>query len=434
MNKRVLLILTEFPPSIGGMQTHAILLSRHLHAMGYEVDVFTYRSADNPEDVQRVDSSFPFPIHRPLSRVGYFYNLETLQDFIAKKKPDLIYSSTVFYGILEKLTGIKTICRSVGNDIMRPWIAYPFKTGSQVASNAWLERKLYDFFKNIDKPEMVEIIFREQRLLLTIKAAKASSKILANSEFTRRILLDVGVPAKNIEVVVGGVDAGYFKRPAFQNVRELRQELGLPPDRKILMTACRLVDKKGVDFLITSLAASNPAVSNYHLVIVGKGHRMSRLRKLAYSMGVDEYVSFVGAVPYEQMPPFYWASDVFVLASTVFRDPVTGLADAETMGRVLCEANAAGTPIVATESGGIPSVITHEHNGLLFPENDVASFLSNLKRVFDDADLRNDLSRNGIKRARGQFDWSHILWTHERVFAMDDILTAPMQAAAAPHP
>ncbi|MBN2725548.1 MAG: glycosyltransferase family 4 protein [Deltaproteobacteria bacterium] len=434
MKKRILLVLTEFPPAIGGMQTHAILLSSHLHKMGYHVNIFTYRSADDPLEIKKVDDSFPFPVYRKLSRVGYHYNLKILTDFIKKHPQDLVYSSTVFYGILEKLTGIKTVCRSVGNDIMRPWIAYPFKPGSQVASNAWLERKLYNFFKKIDKPEMVEVIFREQRLLLTVKSAKSASKILANSEFTRNLLLDVGVPSKNIEVMVGGVDAEYFKRPAFLNIRELRQNLGLPAGRKIITTACRLVDKKGVDFLITSLAATNPQISNMHLVIVGKGRRLSRLRKLAYSMGVDEYVSFVGSVPYEQMPPYYWASDAFVLASTVFRDPVTGLADAETMGRVLLEANAAGTPVVATESGGIPSVISHGVNGLLFQENDVTEFLSRLNELFENDDMRRGIVRNGIKLARDKFDWSHILWTHERVFALENHILSPAKAAAAPLP
>jgi phosphatidyl-myo-inositol dimannoside synthase len=434
MKRRILLILTEFPPSIGGMQTHAILLSRHLHDSGSEVTIFTYRASGNKAETEECDNAFPFPINRELSRVGYFHNLNTLVKAIKSFKPDLIYSSTVFYGILEKMTGIPTICRSVGNDIMRPWIAYPFQIGTWAASNAYMEKRLHNFFKRIDKPELVEILFREQRLLLTVNAAKASSKILANSTFTKNLLMDAGVSKRNIQIVTGGVDAAFFNQPNFINKSQLRQELGLPPDRKILMTACRLVDKKGVDFLITALAASNPAKSNWHLVIVGKGRRMARLRKLAYSMGVDEYVTFIGSIPYEGMPPYYWASDIFVLASTVFKDPVTGLKDAETMGRVLCEANAAGVPIVATRSGGIPSVITHGDNGLLFPENDVPIFHEHINRLLDDLPYRRELIRNGIKKARDSFDWEHILKAHEKVFAVKRPSASAVQAAAAPKP
>jgi phosphatidyl-myo-inositol dimannoside synthase len=432
MKRRVLLILTEFPPSIGGMQTHAILLSRHLHESGSEVTIYTYRSTGNQEECDEVDASFPFEIHRSLSRVGYFRNLDVLLKAIKDFKPDIIYASTVFYGILEKLTEVPTICRSVGNDIMRPWIAYPYKLGSYLASNKYLEKRLYNFFKKIDKPELIEILFREKRLNLTTKSAKSATKILANSEFTKNLLEKVGVPEKRIQMVVGGVDAKYFEVPEGFNKEQVRQELGLPADKTILLTACRLVDKKGVDFLISALAASGPEEKKYHLVIVGKGRRLKRLQKLAYSMGVESHITFVGVIPYEKMPPYYWVSDIFVLASTVFQDPVTGLKDAETMGRVLCEANAAGIPIVATRSGGIPSVITHKDNGLLFPENDVIMFHNHIESILKNDKLRVQLIKNGLKKARDKFDWAHILKAHEKAFLIPHSVSQAQAAAPKP--
>ena len=51
------------------------------------------------------------------------------------------------------------------------------------------------------------------------------------------------------------------------------------------------------------------------------------------------------------------------------------------MGRVLCEANAAGIPVLASRSGGIPSVVTHEDNGLLFDSDDAADFLEQFRAV-----------------------------------------------------
>ena len=110
---RLLLILTEFPPSFGGMQTHAIHLCRYLHQRGYQIEVATYRGPA---------VEFPFPVHRCLSRIGFTQNLQVLESLTRIARPDLLYSSTIFYGRLSASTGIPMIARSVGNDVLRPWI------------------------------------------------------------------------------------------------------------------------------------------------------------------------------------------------------------------------------------------------------------------------------------------------------------------------
>jgi len=432
MNPRILMILTEFPPAIGGMQTHANLLSRHLHAGGARICVFTYRPESTVQSASEVDATFPFPIHRTLSRISYFYNLSHLREAIERFRPDFIYSSTVFFGVLERLTGIPTICRSVGNDVLRPWIAWPFSFGSSVAAHLLFEKKLYQFFKKLEKPEWIEVFFRDRRRSLVRTAATCAGTILANSHFTRRLLLEIGVPPEKIRVVVGGVDARFFTRPPGLELDHLRQELGLPVGRTLFLTACRLVDKKGLDFLLDWFARQDPAARGWHMAVVGKGKRLGRLRTLARTLGIQEHVTFVGGVTYESMPPYYWSSDVFILASTVYRDPLTGVRDAETMGRVLCEANAAGLPVIASASGGIPSVISDGVNGLLFPENDGPALSGCVARVQTDAELRLHLVDGGLERARSNFDWSHILQVHRCAF--EGLRPSPGQESAAAAP
>jgi glycosyltransferase involved in cell wall biosynthesis len=91
--------------------------------------------------------------------------------------------------------------------------------------------------------------------------------------------------------------------------------------------------------------------------------------------------------------------------------------DVETMGRVLCEANAAGIPVIASNSGGIPSVVTHEENGLLFEENNLGDFLKQVSRLHNNSYLTQHLVQNGLKRAKKQFDWSIVLRQHEKAIA-----------------
>jgi len=421
--KKILMVLTEFPPSIGGMQTHAILLSKRLYEKGMNIEVFTYRAHEKYAECAEVDKGFPFPIHRKLSRISYFYSLRVLTKAVKTFKPDFVYCSNIFYGVLNKLTGVKTICRSVGNDILRPWIIYPFKFGSQLVSNYFLENSLYHFFQKMKRPELVEILFRQKRLKLAVESAKSSEIILANSDYTKKMLHKNGISEDNIEILVGGVDADYFNMPSELKKDELKEELNIPKNRYLMLTACRIVDKKGVDFLITTLSDwhKNKLIDKLcigkelHLVIVGDGRRFNKFKALAIELGINDFITFTGAVSYKEMPKYYWISDLFVLASTVFKDPVTGLFDAETMGRVLCEANASGIPVIATNSGGIPSVIKDGFNGLLFSENNASEFFEKLQKITND-DFSKKLIENGKKLASQKFDWEHILKVHEKYF------------------
>ena len=74
---RLLLVLTEFPPAVGGMQTHALYLSNHLADAGHKVRVVTYyRTKDDELDRQdSVDSRFSFEVDRVLSRLSYWHNI-----------------------------------------------------------------------------------------------------------------------------------------------------------------------------------------------------------------------------------------------------------------------------------------------------------------------------------------------------------------------
>ena len=111
------------------------------------------------------------------------------------------------------------------------------------------------------------------------------------------------------------------------------------------------------------------------MIVVGDGKERRRCEGQVAAAGVSDAVRLVGKVPQQDVQRYFAAADYFVLASRVTTHRVSGLQDAETMGRVLCEANAAGVPVLASRSGGIPSVVTHGDNGLLFESDDAGDFL-----------------------------------------------------------
>ena len=191
--------------------------------------------------------------------------------------------------------------------------------------------------------------------------------------------------------------------------------MGIDDDAYVITTICRLVAKKGVDFLLRTFPMVHRLVPHAHLLIVGDGKHSKHYRRLAEELDLDR-VTFAGRVDHLQIQRYYWLSDLFVLASRVQINPVTNQKDAETMGRVLCEANAAGVPAIATRSGGIPSVITHGQNGLLFDSDDEAGFLAQVQGISNDPALARSLAETGLKMARQKFDWSVVLQAHERYF------------------
>ena len=405
------------------MQTHALYLSDHLAKAGHDVQVVTYylTSSEDKQAAEDIDDNFGFKVVRSLSRISYWYNIDLLKRISSEFDPDLIYCSTVFYGLLRDRINVPIVCRSVGNDVLRPWIAYPFQKGSRLLGASGLDNWAYSVFKGMNYPEWVDLFFDRKRRALVEQSIRWIDVVIANSEFTAGLFDELGIGEERVQVLVGGVDAARFA-PTSNKQLALRQELGIDDDAYVITTVCRLVAKKGVDFLLRTFPAVQRILPKAHLLIVGEGKNSKSYRRLAEELELER-VTFAGRIDHQQVQRYYWLSNLFVLASRVKINPITNQRDAETMGRVLCEANAAGIPVIAARSGGIPSVITHNENGLLFDSDDEGDFLEQLRRLRGEPALAESLADNGLQIARHKFDWSVVLAAHENYF-MDVIAAA----------
>ena len=420
---RLALILTEFPPSVGGMQTHAAFLAQALHAAGHSICIYTYR-CDDPQlaaAARDFDRAVDYPVRRVLSRLGFWANHRLLLKTLRQSRVALIYASNVYYGLVGTALGVPVICRSAGNDVQRPWIAYPYRVGSRIVSHPALEARLHHWYRRCNAPEWLESVFRRRRQALVQRSVRANRVILANSVYTRRVLNEVGVGHAEVRVLPGGVDTQRFA-PCAKTRAAVRSEWGVAPDTPVLLTVCRLVAKKGIDFLLAQIPALRRIAPQLQVIVVGDGKERHRCADQVVAAGMSDTVRLVGKVPQQEVQRYFAAADCFVLASRVTTHPVTGLQDAETMGRVLCEANATGIPVLASRSGGIPSVVTHEDNGLLFDSDDAADFLEQFRRLHEDANLRRRLIQRGHQRAEHEFAWPLLVAAHQQCF--DEILAA----------
>lgn len=396
------------------MQTHAAAFARRLHDRGHQVAIAAYAQSDNPAAAASYDAAQPFPTLRCLSRLSYWGNVRTILGLAGRFHPDLIYSSTPFFGLLNTMSGLPVVCRSVGNDIMRCWIPYPFHFGSGLMANQAVESRLYALYRRLRAPAWLEGAFSRARRDLVQRAARAASAIIANSQFTRERLLELGVSPDAVTIIPGGVDAIRFATGADGTLSGRLNIVGASP---ILLTVCRLVAKKGLGVLLKAMAKARRELPGLTLVVVGDGPERARCEQLAMELGLTRAVRFVGRVPHEEVAGYYHAADCFVLASRVHKRR-NGWADVETMGRVICEANAAGLPAIVTETGGTSSVVVHWQNGLLVPPDDPSALAAAIVALWRNAPLRARLRAGGLRRAREEFDWEVVTTAYERVFEL----------------
>ncbi len=144
------------------------------------------------------------------------------------------------------------------------------------------------------------------------------------------------------------------------NQAEMRKELGLPPDKKIVLSVGHLVVRKGFQYIIEALSIlrKQGRADDLYLAIVGasgiEGDYKACLDKLVCDYGLEDYVYFAGAVSYDELYKWYNAADIFCLASSK-----------EGWANVLLEALACGRPVVATNIWGTAEVIASDDLGIL---------------------------------------------------------------------
>jgi glycosyltransferase involved in cell wall biosynthesis len=151
----------------------------------------------------------------------------------------------------------------------------------------------------------------------------------------------------------------------------------------------RLNAQKGIAHLIRALAI---AKRGPELDVVGDGPDADALRTLAGSLGVGSRIRWHGALPHDLLPALYQQATALVLPSID-----------EGLGLVAVEAHLCGTPVIASESGGIPDVVQHERTGLLVPPSDPAALAMALDEILARDDHGAALGDAGRIHALGTF-------------------------------
>ncbi len=377
----------------GGMNVYVRELSSALARLGHEVDVYTRR--DDPRIRETVVVEPGFRLHHvtagpptPLDRDGLTDHVREFTDTVAtlfrcSGPPDAIHANYWLSG----LAGHR-----LKHELNIPLIM-TFHT---------LERVKADTFE----PESDDRAFQEAAMVACADAILASCDVEAD-QFVRLYNAD---PSR-VHVVPLGVEHAFFS-PGYRP--QARRALGLDEDAIMLLFVGRLQELKGADLALETLIELRRRGRNALLAVVGgpSGRdgraTLDRLHRRVAETGVFHQVTFVAPQAHQLLSTWMRAADVTLVPSR-----------AESFGLVALESSACGTPVVASDVGGLTSLIDEGVTGFLVGERD-ASHWADVVELALDADRATAMSNAGVLRAR-QYTWRR---AGESLVALIDTLSA----------
>jgi glycosyltransferase involved in cell wall biosynthesis len=195
---------------------------------------------------------------------------------------------------------------------------------------------------------------RRRRL---VRALGRARRVFSVSDSLQRHAASLGVPRDKIVVVGNGVDTAVFHRV---ERRAARAALHLPVDAPVLISVGALVERKGLHRVMECLPALRRRFPGLRYLVVGaagpEGDWSAILRQRVVALGLQDCVTFLGALAPKELKVPLSAADVFVLATRN-----------EGWANVFLEAMACGLPVVTTAVGGNAEVVAHAGLGILVP-------------------------------------------------------------------
>lgn len=155
---------------------------------------------------------------------------------------------------------------------------------------------------------------------------------------------------------------------------EVRARLGIPSEAPVVVCTARMIKRKGQDRLVKAWPAVLEQLPDARLLLVGDGPNRKAVERLAQRLGVSASVFFTGSVPWEEVPAYTDAGDVFAMPC---RTRLFGL-EPEAFGIVFLEAQACGLPVVVGRSGGAPEVLQSVADGVVVSARDRDDLPGNL--------------------------------------------------------
>jgi glycosyltransferase involved in cell wall biosynthesis len=274
--------------------------------------------------------------------------LSQLSALVRHVKPDVIQTHAVKSHFLVRLAELKR---------MAPWIAIHH-------GYTWPDWRMR-LYNQLDRWSL-----------------RKADRVLTVSQAFRQDLIGKGISPRRIDVLHNSIDAHWLTAQEIPEAKDLRAQLGIPFDKKVILIVGRLSEEKDHSTLLRALRRlktdSEDSTLKPHLIIVGDGSRRQELVRTAFTLGLKDAVTFVGQVP--SAMPYYAIADLCVLSSLSEGSP-----------NALLEAMAAKVPVVATAVGGVGEIVADEESALLVKPRDEVRMARAMARLLTQPDLASRL-------------------------------------------
>jgi D-inositol-3-phosphate glycosyltransferase len=284
----------------------------------------------------------------------------------------------------------------------------------------------------------------QERISGELDVIAAADRMIANTAEEARQLIELyGADPAKVQTVNPGADLSIFQPGGAHSKREARSQLGVAGDAVLLLFVGRVQPLKGPDVVLKAagkLIEANPELRRTLRVVLvgGPSGRHQRadpdgMRELAAQLGISDLVRFEPPCPQAELAQWYRAATVVLTPS-----------HSESFGLVALEAQACGTPVVAARVGGLRTVVSDGHSGVLVDGHDPADWARVIKRLIKAPRQLQALSE-GARRHASVFGWSATVDRLAKVYtgAMDEAVISraarvrallPWQRATHPGP
>ncbi|MEZ2121772.1 MULTISPECIES: D-inositol-3-phosphate glycosyltransferase [unclassified Corynebacterium] len=403
----------------GGMNVYIASTARQLARMGISVDVFTRATRPSQGEVVEVE-----PNLRVVNIVaGPYEGLD---------KEALPTQLTAFAG------GILLFarCGALAYDVIHShywmsgqvgWLLRDIWQVPLVHTAHTLAAVKNEHLSAADSPESEARRICEQQIV-----DNADQLVVNTREEALNLERHYDAEPDSITVIPPGADTELFTPGTERATERCRRELGIPLHAKVVAFVGRLQEFKGPQVLIRAVAelAERDPQRNLRVIICGgpsgRSATPEQYRDLAEELGVERRIRFLDPRPPEELVTVYRAADVVAVPSYN-----------ESFGLVAIEAQAAGTPVVASRVGGLPIAVAEGKTGVLVDSHEAADWADALARVLDDDELRIAMGESAVVHA-AEFSWprtaAHLADLYREVIGYTPERCYSRRAAADRHP
>jgi glycosyltransferase involved in cell wall biosynthesis len=240
------------------------------------------------------------------------------------------------------------------------------------------------------------------RLAVEKAVLETADRVVATSPQEKEHMRSLVSTKGNVDIIPCGTD---IRRFGAINKQKARSVLGIDPDALMVFYVGRFDPRKGIETLVRAVGQSHLRGNKNLKLVIGGGSRpgqsdgkeRDRIEKIVAELGMSDITTFPGRLGDDILPAYYAAADVCVVPSHY-----------EPFGLVAIEAMASGTPVVASDVGGLQFTVVPEETGLLAPAQDEAAFAAAIDRILCNPDWRNQLGKQARVRVEEKFSWDGV--------------------------